>query len=88
MPPRKPKPVAATGGAPATASRQIEPTSTATSRSKPADILPTRNTVPAESADDESGMDGWEELNRKKWRGLGLSDPIKTVEVSFIGSIS
>lgn len=26
----------------------------------------------------------WEHLNRTNWRGLGLADPIKTVEVFFL----
>lgn len=26
----------------------------------------------------------WEHLNRTNWRGLGLADPIKTVEVFFV----
>lgn len=40
-------------------------------------------TAPRVEPEDDggAGMEGWEELNRKKWRGLGLSDPIKTVEV-------
>ena len=36
---------------------------------------------PEEEEDRAAAMEGWEELNRKKWRGLGLSDPVKTVEV-------
>lgn len=28
------------------------------------------------------GDDSWDESNRTEWRGLGLTDPIKKVEVS------
>ena len=34
--------------------------------------------------EEAAGMEGWEKLNRKEWRGLGLSDPIKAVEVRDI----
>jgi hypothetical protein len=27
------------------------------------------------------GEDEWEQLNRTNWRGLGLTDPIKNIEV-------
>jgi DNA-directed RNA polymerase III subunit RPC2 len=38
-----------------------------------------------------SGEEGdWEHLNQTNWRGLGLTDPIKSVEVRsfFLKSIS
>lgn len=30
----------------------------------------------------EKDLQEWESLNRKTWRGLGLTDPVKKVEVS------
>lgn len=30
---------------------------------------------------DVEGLEEWEQLSKKKWRGLGLSDPVKSVEV-------
>lgn len=29
----------------------------------------------------------WDELNRTEWRGLGLTDPIKKVEVSDLKTV-
>lgn len=31
----------------------------------------------------QDGDDEWDHLNRTNWRGLGLTDPIKSVEVSY-----
>lgn len=35
-------------------------------------------------AQEQRDLQEWESLNRKTWRGLGLTDPVKTVEVSFV----
>jgi hypothetical protein len=36
------------------------------------------------NVEDVEGVDEWEELNRQKWKGLGLSDPVKSVEVHIL----
>ena len=33
---------------------------------------------------DNEDQEDWEQLNRPNWRGLGLSDPIRNVEVRAI----
>ena len=55
------------------------PVSDPASSSKP--FTSSSNVIPKTEADDTAGMEGWGEVDRKKWRGLGLSDPIKSVEV-------
>lgn len=74
MPPRRSKASAsgAAGGTPtAKAGARIAPI-------RPATIPPQPK---VEKPIDVEGLEEWEEITRRKWRGLGLTDPIKRVEV-------
>ena len=83
MPPRKAK----TAQTAATSSTHPKPSVSAPISNVPSSVnlsaSPSKAT-PAVEREEVAGMEGWEELNRKKWRGLGLSDPIKAVEVRDI----
>lgn len=39
---------------------------------------------PAVDPEHIAGLEEWENITRKKWRGLGLTDPIKSVEASCL----
>lgn len=84
MPPKKAKatvPVASSSSA----AKKTPTTKSTTTKAKPktnAAPDPPAKTKPAEV--DVEGLEEWEQLSNKKWRGLGLSDPIKSVEVRLV----
>ena len=67
-------------------SRNVENThQKAPSSKQPSDTNAMEFEYARPTVEDTEGMDEWEELNRQKWKGLGLSDPVKSVEVRVLG---
>ncbi|KAF8331948.1 beta and beta-prime subunits of DNA dependent RNA-polymerase [Cantharellus anzutake] len=78
MPPRRPR-----ASAPAALSG---PSSTTKNGLRPAPSRPASAPLKpkVEKIVDVEGLQEWEEITRRKWRGLGLTDPIKRVEDKWL----
>lgn len=84
MPPKKPAAKSKAGGSSATKSATVSaarPRTTGNNGSHATSASSGPPPPPAVDPEHIAGLEEWDNITRKKWRGLGLTDPIKSVEV-------